>query len=184
MSKGKVRRFCLALLIIQLFILTFLCPALALAKVLLFDQTNGELNYNKGVEYSYIALTCSTAAISFLAMCCFCIFNMKDFRLLTILTSIAWFILPIIYTVYTIHEIDPIPFNCQYDFQYPVSKTACGIRAANFVFMWLYLAYAIFSLIIMVSLMFEDGERPHTDLNEINNEITDEEKDDKSDDVV
>ncbi|CAG8752302.1 27779_t:CDS:2, partial [Dentiscutata erythropus] len=61
MSKGKIRTFCLALLVIQLFILTFLCPALALAKVFMFDQTNGELNYNKGVEYSYIVLTWSTA---------------------------------------------------------------------------------------------------------------------------
>ncbi|CAG8444641.1 27270_t:CDS:2 [Dentiscutata erythropus] len=63
MSKRKILTYCLELLILQLFILTFLCPALALAKVLAFDQTNGELNYNKGVEYVYIVLGWATTAL-------------------------------------------------------------------------------------------------------------------------
>ncbi|CAG8801126.1 27278_t:CDS:2, partial [Dentiscutata erythropus] len=61
MSEGVKRTICLALLFIPIFILTFLCPSLALAKVKLFDQTNGVLKYNKGIEYAYIALTLLTA---------------------------------------------------------------------------------------------------------------------------
>ncbi|CAG8457517.1 7639_t:CDS:2 [Scutellospora calospora] len=106
-----------------------------------------------------------------------------DTRFLTIITSLAWFVLPIIYTIYTIHEIDPIPFGCpsNYDYKSEITKTACKIRAANFIFMWLYLAYAIFSLIIMCNLMFDSQvEKPITEIEIIENgDERDEDQNDK-----
>ncbi|CAG8793706.1 24264_t:CDS:2, partial [Gigaspora margarita] len=51
MSEG-IQIFLELLLKLPLFILTFLCPSLVLAKVNLFNQTNEVLKYNKGVEYA------------------------------------------------------------------------------------------------------------------------------------
>ncbi|CAG8542838.1 5259_t:CDS:2 [Dentiscutata erythropus] len=49
MSEGVKRIICLALFT-TILILTILCLSLALAKVKLFDQTNGILKYNKGID--------------------------------------------------------------------------------------------------------------------------------------
>ncbi|CAG8758916.1 17904_t:CDS:1, partial [Gigaspora rosea] len=45
-----------------------------------------------------------------------------------------------IYTILTINEMGGIPFDCpgNYNYTTPIVRTACQIRAANLVFMWLF----------------------------------------------
>ena len=65
-----------------------------------------------------------------------------------------------IYTIYTIHEIDPILFICPSKYPYASQKvkTACIIRAANFICMWIYSALMLICTMI-ISIMFYNDRK-------------------------
>ncbi|RHZ48985.1 hypothetical protein Glove_535g30 [Diversispora epigaea] len=146
--QGIKRGICLYLLIVPNIILTFLCPALEIAKIELFNQTNGELIYNPWVEYLYLTLTW-TVVVIYIIVCCCCCFRINIYWLISV-AAIIWLIFPLFYTYFTINEMNDIPETCPSDYPYQdsITLTACQIRLANLICMWLY--YVSLVLIIPI----------------------------------
>ncbi|CAG8797749.1 25158_t:CDS:1, partial [Dentiscutata erythropus] len=55
-----------------------------------------------------------------------------------------------VYTIRTIHDINPIPFICpsNYPYAFWIIETACKIRAANSICMWMYLTLMLIIICI------------------------------------
>ncbi|KAF0539378.1 hypothetical protein F8M41_007158 [Gigaspora margarita] len=129
---------CIYILIIPIVILTFLCPALEISKLSVFDQTNGELVYNVWVEYAYLALTMSTIVGIYIFYSCLLVIEKLSWYFLAV--ACCWLIFPFVYTYFTLNEMNGIPFLCPSDYPYKTDLIfgACKIRTANLFCMWIY----------------------------------------------
>ncbi|GBB90171.1 hypothetical protein RclHR1_17040002 [Rhizophagus clarus] len=147
---------------VPLVLLMLICPALDVAKIIIFDHTDGELKLYD-IEYAYLSY--SFLMVVILLCCTICIargFNKmveNSVRSLSCFLPFIWISVLVIYTISTRNELGDIPFFCPQDYNYksPTIRLACKIRAANLICMWSFTIYIMFFLIILLVLPSEDN---------------------------
>ncbi|RIB17913.1 hypothetical protein C2G38_2087097 [Gigaspora rosea] len=149
---------CFGIIFTPSFILICVCPVLEWQKIILFNESNGELKYNVWIEYSYLALTIVLIILYlFLCGCCCCV-DLTKLNYKYKLATLLWLLVPILYTLATYNELGKIPMYCPSNYPYTsrIIQDACEIRLTNLVCMWLNF---IFLILFMLSLCSLNGQR-------------------------
>ncbi|GBB93290.1 hypothetical protein RclHR1_21440001 [Rhizophagus clarus] len=128
--------------------------SLEVAKIALFNQTHGELKLHP-MDYVYLtALVLGTGGF----YCCHSAKsednkNNYSFGISGTLISLT---IMILYTVFTKDEMGDIPFFCpaSYPYSSQLIRTACQVRAANLLIMWLAPAVTLFIIIAALIISF------------------------------
>ncbi|RIA84795.1 hypothetical protein C1645_783353 [Glomus cerebriforme] len=140
--------WCAYICVILIFCLyAFAILSLEIAKIALFNQTNGELKVHI-IDYIYLAqLICGLLY----SCCCSCCdtretrYNSYTNGSATTLTTTIF----ILYMCLTIHEMGDIPFFCPADYPYtsPLIRTACQVRAANLLLIWILAGLSVITIL-------------------------------------
>ncbi|CAG8456198.1 5753_t:CDS:2 [Acaulospora morrowiae] len=143
------KRWFAAILDVTLILAMFLCPALGIAKIELFKESNGEIHFNNIIEHGYVIISLIMPCVVILIATGKCNWGIQTppdrLRSLLIAWPIFWLGISIAYTVLTINEMGDIPFSCPSDYSYSSTtiRTACQVRAANLISMWILEAISI-----------------------------------------
>ncbi|CAB5207577.1 unnamed protein product [Rhizophagus irregularis] len=128
--------------------------SLEVAKIALFNQTNGELKLH---PMDYVYLTALVLGMSGF-YCCHSTKsdennNNYHYGISGTLVSLA---IMILYTIFTKDEMGDIPFFCPANYPYTSTliRTACQVRAANLLIMWISPAVAFFLVIVALIISF------------------------------
>ncbi|RGB38206.1 hypothetical protein C1646_812828 [Rhizophagus diaphanus] len=187
MSLYKNFRKCvIGCLSIPLALLILVCPALDIAKIIIFNHTNGELKLYD-IEYAYLSYSFLMVVVLF--CCTICISrgfnNMAEnsVKSLSCFLPFIWISVLVIYTISTRNELGEIPFFCPENYKYKSStiRLACQIRAANIICVWSFTIYIMFFLIILLVLPSEKKSKVDKDYDRIEEVYSKDDKFDKLD---
>ncbi|KAF0548128.1 hypothetical protein F8M41_026341 [Gigaspora margarita] len=146
--------YCQCCLVITLSLMLMTCPILQLAKIVAFNKAGLHLSW---IDHFYLILL---IILIITILCLACNLHRDDpssaisIALLVIIMVfiLTWYFLLYRYTRITHYEMD-IPLLCpaEYNYTSPLVKSACQIRSANLVFMWI--TGVIFALPFLFALL-------------------------------
>ncbi|RIA90996.1 hypothetical protein C1645_875752 [Glomus cerebriforme] len=183
---GYFRTCVIGCLGFPLALLILLCPALDIAKIIIFNHTNGELKLYD-IEYAYLSYSFLMVVILF--CCTLCIARGHDtaaensVRSLSCFLPFIWIAVLVIYTISTRNEIGDIPFTCPSNYNYTSTTVhlACQIRTANIICMWSFTILITLFLLILLALPSEKSkaEKVYERMDKVHRKDDKADKDDK-----
>ncbi|RIA90447.1 hypothetical protein C1645_769917 [Glomus cerebriforme] len=163
-------------------LLLFLCPALEIWKLKLFNDNRIPIDV---LEYIYPILIIYQIVMHFIICCCFNWYNAERLKLTLTVAGILWLIIPVIYTRSTIKELGDVPFFCPSDYNYPFNtmKLICIVRASNLIVMWIRFVTIVFMVFFIEKLNLWTDKKRKIGNNNNNNKLKRQRKNSKSSDV-